>query len=161
MSYQKMRAHQRAAARRQLQNRLSVLPPVELLARPPRGWVKAIREALGMTTAQLARRLGVTQPRVVELERAEVNDRITLNSLKRAARALDCQVIYVLVPRKPFEALVEDRAQRLAARQMKSTQHTMELEAQSVDAADAKEQHARLIQRLLERASTKLWDEDE
>ncbi|MBS0312545.1 MAG: helix-turn-helix domain-containing protein, partial [Proteobacteria bacterium] len=61
----------RASARRQLDKRLSQLGNIEALTRPPRGWVKAIREALGMTSAQLAKRMGVSQPRVFTLEQAE------------------------------------------------------------------------------------------
>ena len=59
-----MRAQERASARKQLDKRLNILQNVDVLARPPRGWIKAIREALGMTTAQLGNRLGVSQPRV-------------------------------------------------------------------------------------------------
>ncbi|HZZ37352.1 MAG TPA: helix-turn-helix domain-containing protein, partial [Caulobacteraceae bacterium] len=53
--------------------------------RPPKGWLRAVRDALGMTTKQLARRLGVSQPRVVALEKGEVDESVTLTSLRRAA----------------------------------------------------------------------------
>ena len=58
-------------ARRYFDSRLDDNTLVQTLQRPPRGWVKAIREALGMTTGQLARRLGVSQRAVVLLERSE------------------------------------------------------------------------------------------
>ena len=70
-------------ARKQLDKRLKILQNVDILARPPRGWIKAIREALGMTTAQLGKRLGVSQPRVLGIENAEVSGSITLDSLER------------------------------------------------------------------------------
>jgi len=94
-----MRPADRASARRQLDKRLSVLTDIDALTRPPRGWVKAIREALGMTTAQLAKRMGVSQPRAVTLEQAEARGAITLDSLERAEQALDCRLVYALVPR--------------------------------------------------------------
>ncbi len=101
-----------AVARRQLDKRLNLLRNMKGLARPSRGWIKAIREALGMTTAQLAKRIGVSQPRAVAIEKAEAESAITLNSLERAARALDCRLVYALVPRDPLEELVSARAQR-------------------------------------------------
>jgi predicted DNA-binding mobile mystery protein A len=155
-----MRAEDRATARRQLDKRLNPIINSENLARPPRGWVKAIREALGMTTAQLARRIGVSQPRAVVIEKAEVNGSITLNSLERAAHALDCRLIYALVPRSPLEELVSARARRLALKRLDSTRHSMSLEAQDVDDADEQEQLKRMIVRILDKAGSELWEEE-
>lgn len=154
-----MRPEDRETARRHLDKRLSTAFNADALARPPRGWVKAIREALGMTTAQLAKRLGVSQPRVIGIEQAEAKGAITLHSLERAAHALDCRLVYALVPRTPLDALVEERATRLATRQLDATRHTMALEAQAVDARDEDEQRKRLIRRLIEQAGSELWDE--
>ena len=66
--------------------------------RPPRGWLRAIRDALGMTMQQYAGRLGVSQPRIIALEKSEVEDTVTLGTLRRAAAALDCQLVYAVVP---------------------------------------------------------------
>jgi predicted DNA-binding mobile mystery protein A len=155
-----MRAEDRASARRQLDKRLSLLQNTELLARPPRGWLKAIREALGMTTAQLGKRLGVVQSRAVAIEQAEAKGTITLNSLEKAAHALDCRLVYALVPRNPLNDLVTERAKSLAKQRLESTRHSMALEAQSVDAADEQEQLKRMVQRLLDKAGSELWEED-
>jgi predicted DNA-binding mobile mystery protein A len=155
-----MRAEDRASARRQLDKRLSLLQNTELLARPPRGWLKAIREALGMTTAQLGKRLGVVQSRAVAIEQAEAKGTITLNSLEKAAHALDCRLVYALVPRNPLNDLVTERAKSLAKQRLDSTRHSMALEAQSVDAADEQEQLKRMVQRLLDKAGSELWEED-
>jgi len=156
-----MRAEDRATARRQLDQRLRVLRDPQALTRPPRGWIKAIREALGMTTAQLAVRLGVSQPRVVAIEKAEAQKAITLDSLERAARALDCRLVYTLVPRKPLDELVEDRAKAKAKQRLQSTSHSMALEAQTVTGTDEEEQLKRLTQKLLEKAGSELWKEGE
>ena len=83
-------------------------------ARPPRGWIRAIRDALGMTAAQLGERMHVSQPTVTELEKAEVESRITLGSLERAAEAMGCTLVYALVPRRPLEEMVEERARQIA-----------------------------------------------
>lgn len=69
------------------------------IIRPSAGWLRPIREALGLTLADLAQRLKVTPPAVRSFERAEAEDRITLASLRRSAAAMDCELVYVLVPR--------------------------------------------------------------
>lgn len=155
-----MRPEDRTVARRQLDKRLNLLRNSEAFARPPRGWIKAVREALGMTTAQLAKRIGVSQPRAVAIENAETKGSITLDSLERAAHALDCRLVYALVPRNPLDELVTERAERLAKQRMESTRHSMALEAQGVDAADEQEQLKRMVQRLLDKAGSELWEED-
>jgi len=149
-----MRPKDRATARRQLDKRLNVLANSEAFVRPPRGWIKAIREALGITTAQLGKRIGVSQPRVVAIENAETKGSITLDSLERAAHALDCRLVYALVPRKPLDKLVTERAERLAKRRLASTRHSMALEAQDVETADEQEQLKRMVQSLMDKAGT-------
>lgn len=155
-----MRSADRAQARRQLDKRLRDLQGNEAFVRPPRGWVKAIREALGMTTAQLGRRLGVSQPRVVEIEKAEKTGAITLESLERAANALDCQLVYAFVPRKPLQTLITDRAHLIAKKRLAITGHHMTLEAQAVSDGDEREQFEDLVQQILEKAGSDLWKED-
>ena len=74
-------------ARKQLERRLAPLRKAPEFARPARGWVKAIREALGMTAAQLGRRTGVSQSRIARIEKDEVEDAVTLATLRRVAAA--------------------------------------------------------------------------
>ena len=145
-------------ARKKLDKRLSTLQNVDILARPPRGWIKAIREAFGMTSAQLGKRLGVSQPRVLGIEKAEVSGSITLDTLERAARALDCRLVYALVPRESLESLVEDRALELAKDRLRATSHSMALENQQVDETDEQEHLERLVQRLLNQPGSVLWE---
>lgn len=145
-------------ARRQIDKRLKSLQESDVFARPPRGWIKAIREALGMTAQQLGRRLGVSQPRVLKIEEAEVSGGVTLETLERAARALDCRLVYVIVPNKPLEELTRERAERLARKQIESTRHSMALEDQGVDASEERAQIEALTHTLLARSSSELWD---
>lgn len=154
-----MRQKERSSARRQLDKRLSLLTETSSLAPPPRGWIRAIREALGMTTAQLAKRLGVSQPRVIDIEKAEARRTITLDSLERAARALHCRLVYALVPNKPLDDLVEERARLLAEKRLAATRHSMTLEAQGVEPGDEREQLQRLIRELVEQSGSVLWED--
>ena len=155
-----MRPEDRALARRKLDNKLKSLTYLDAPARPPRGWLKAIREALGMTTAQLAGRLGVSQSRVVGIEKGEKEGSISLKNLERAAQALDCRFAYVLIPRKSLEDLVSDRALRLAEKQLESTRHSMSLEAQGLNKSDEKVQLELLAKRLTEKSVSRLWKVD-
>ena len=154
-----MRSEDRATARRQLDKRLSILSDGDSLTRPPYGWIKAIREALGMTAAQLGKRLGVSQPRVVKIEKAEKDGAITLDSLERAARALDCRLVYALVPRKPLDDLVAERAKIIAKKRLEITGHSMKLEAQGVEAMDEREQLKSLMNKIVAQGGSVLWDD--
>ena len=123
------------------------------LARPPRGWVRAVREALGMSAAALAARLGTTAGAVTRLEQSEAADRIRLDTLRRAADALGCDLVYLLVPRRPLNAIVRDRAREVAHRQVNAVEQTMRLEDQAT--GRAKEMEDQLVSQLLERGG--LW----
>jgi predicted DNA-binding mobile mystery protein A len=154
-----MRPQDRATARRQLDKRLSLLSDADSLTRPPYGWIKAIREALGMTTAQLGKRLGVSQPRVVKIEKAEKDGAITLDSLERAAQALDCRLVYALVPRKPLDTLVAERAKIIAKKRLETTGHSMKLEAQGVGVDDESEQLESLMNKIVAQGGSLLWED--
>ena len=105
----------RSLARRRLDQRLGGLD-LRVGPRPAHGWIRAIREALGMSSSDLAQRVGVTPSRVRQLERTEAEGAILLSSLERCARALDCHVCYALVPRQPLEQMVWRQAFDKAAR---------------------------------------------
>jgi predicted DNA-binding mobile mystery protein A len=124
------------------------------LARPPRGWVRAVREALGMSAAVLAERLGITAGAVTRLEQSEAADRIRLDTLRRAADGLGCDLVYLLVPRRPLAGVVRDRASELAHYQIAATEQTMRLEDQAT--GKTREMEAQLTEQLLERGS--LWN---
>jgi len=125
---------------------------------PGGGWVRAIREALGMTQAQLAARLGISRQSLQDLERAEANRRITLDSLDRLAKAMDCRVVYALVPEKgSIDDVRTRRAQSLADAMLKSSEHSMQLEAQGVPARESKRQRKLLADTLLRGSPRKLW----
>lgn len=103
------------------------------LPRPPKGgWARTIRSALGMSTAALARRLGIAASSVRQLEKSEADGAITLRSLEKLADALNCDVRYALVPRKPLPEVLLDRARDVAKSNVDPVAHTMALEAQGV-----------------------------
>jgi predicted DNA-binding mobile mystery protein A len=151
-----MKKQRRASqSRSHLDRRFQKLGPVSRATPPVRGWIKAIREALGMTTVQLAKRLHVKQPSVIALERSEAKGSIELATLRRVAAALDCTVVYALVPNKPLETIVRDRARVFARRRLEPVAHSMLLEDQKVTAKDGR---ARLDEIIRETNPRLFWD---
>jgi len=78
------------------------------------GWLRAVRQAVGMPVEEVARRLGVQIGEIWRLERMERESRITLGALRRAAEAMDCELLYGLRPKRGM--LSEMAAVRSAAR---------------------------------------------
>ena len=129
----------RIRARTRLDERLSVLRSSEL-APPPKGWIKAIREALCMTGQQFADRMRIKPPSVIDLEKSEALGTIQLKTLSRAADALGCKLVYALVPKTSLQDAVEARARKIAMRALKRVAHTMKLEDQLVAESDLERQ---------------------
>jgi predicted DNA-binding mobile mystery protein A len=140
----------------------SLLRPYQRLIglKPPRlGWVRAIRETLGMTNIQLAKRIGVTASQSVEdMQEYEVAGTIKLQTLRKLADALECQLVYALVPRKPLHDIRRDRASIVAQRLLKRVSHSMSLEDQAVSSEEEKNEQERRIDKLLAGNPKKLWD---
>ena len=144
----------------QLDERLEPWQEVKDLPRPRDGWVAAIRQALGIGVAQLARRLRITPSAVVQLEDREVAGTVTLESLRRAAEAMDCKLVYALVPNVSLEHTLRTQVRRIAQQRLRRVGHTMRLEAQEVDDDEAGHQEAALVQRLLMERPRRIWDDD-
>jgi predicted DNA-binding mobile mystery protein A len=128
-------------------------------ARPPHGWIRAIRDALGMNTRQYARRLGVSQPQVVAYERGEAEDSITLGSLRRAAEGLDCELVYAFVPKQPLADSLRARAEAITDAKLARMGHTMRLENQEVTTPELRRQREMMIDELLRGKLRRLWDD--
>ncbi len=126
-----MKRTQRSQARSALDGKLSAVD-VRAITPPTVGWVRAIRDALGMTTRQLARRMGVAPSTVASLEQSERAGLVQLDTLRRAADALDCDLVYALVPRIGLSESVRRRAYERAYHEIMRVDRTMRLEAHGV-----------------------------
>ena len=130
-----MKAEVRKQGRLALDRRLAELKPEDFKA-PPKGWIRALRDALGMSSAQLGKRLGKVSQSVDDWESAEANGSIQLKTLRQAAEALGCNLIYALVPKTSLDDLYQTRVRKIAMRDLKRVDHTMKLEAQGTDNAE-------------------------
>ncbi len=142
---------------RQLDAGLTRWRSAELPARPPSGWIKAIREALGMPAAHLAKRLGLVPSTVLRLETSEADDTISLGSLRRAAEALDCELQYALVPRQSIAQTMKSQANKVARERMAAVVHTMALEAQATSNETVDTQVKELAESLIKGSRRELW----
>ena len=111
-----------------------------------------------MTQAQLADRLHISRQSVQDFEIAEADQRITLESLDRVARAMGCRLAYALVPENgSLDDIRSRRAETIADRLIKSAGHSMTLEAQGVSERERKRQRKLLVESLLLDSPRKLW----
>lgn len=105
--------------------------------RPAGGWLASVREALGLTLAQIGQRLRASRQAVQQFEKAEANDRITLAALRRVTEAMGCELVYALVPKtSSFAELAERPTRDHAKRDVESVMHTMMLENQKPENAN-------------------------
>jgi predicted DNA-binding mobile mystery protein A len=148
-----------ALARKSLDKRLAPLHELPL-AVTPRGWIRAIRESLSMTTRQMAERMGVARSWITTIEKAEVTGTTTLKSLRAAAEALDCTLVYAIVPTKSLDAIMRARATEKADAELAHILHTMALENQALTKADLEQERARLIDELLAGSGRRLWEDE-
>ena len=144
-------------ARRRLDERFRRLRPLADEPRPHKGWIRAIRDAIGMSSTELAARIGVSQQSVSQMEHSEVQDTITLDTLRRAANALNCDLVYVLEPRTSLDEAVKEQAHKKAARHLAPLVHHSRLEDQALSDDDEAAQLEEFATLFVDRKG--LWSE--
>jgi predicted DNA-binding mobile mystery protein A len=142
----------------QLEDRLQPYRLALGSSQPAGGWIRAIREALGMTQRQLARRVGRKPQTVLDLQSREAAQTIQLNTLRELAQAMDCELVYAIVPRGPLGTILEDRARAVARETLRRTGHSMELERQGLGVREQDRAFEREVERLLAGSRRKLWE---
>ncbi len=119
-------------ARRSLGKRLAQLGPPARFATPRHGWVRTIRQALGMTAEDLGSRMGITRQSVLSLENSEIEGVTRIDTLRRAADAMDCTFVYAFLPNRTLEETVWTQAAKVVDQYAREAARTMALEDQSV-----------------------------
>lgn len=153
-----MRKNFRELHTRQLDARIRAARMIAHAPPPRNGWIRAVRQALGMSQPQLAARLKLKRQSLNDLEKAEAAGKITLESLRRVARALECTLTYALVPTKGSIARTrESRAEELADRELERVAHSMTLEAQGLPQLEIRRQRKRVAGEFLRGSSRTLW----
>ncbi len=140
--------------RRQLDKQLSEYRKVPKFRA---GYIREIRDALGMSGALLAKRLGISQAAIAFMERSEAEQTISLNTLARAAEAMDCKLVYALVPKDSLEETVHNQAYRKISPQAANIFRSMGLENQSTDKQEQQRLLKELIEELVKKGGSELW----
>jgi predicted DNA-binding mobile mystery protein A len=149
----------KTTATKQLSDYLKKVTPFKAIKLPQKGWVRAIREGLGMSRRQLAARLNLSTSRIQRLEEDEVTGAVTVKNLRRTAEALDCVFVYAMIPRESIEATLNHQVKEKAAQYLSSTSHSMALEDQALSDEANKEMLETISKQLLEKSHRTLWDE--
>ena len=153
-----MKPKYKQIVRRQLDATLAKFSEAGSVQSPAKGWIRAVREVLGMSGKQLAGRLKVSQPRVFKLEQDEPAGALTLKTMRQVAEALDCVFVYALVPRSSLEETVRTQAKVVAAERLQRVSHTMLLEGQALSSAEQKASLYAAIEELVRETPRDLWD---
>ena len=154
-----MRAEHKKLIREQLEMTLGRISDVRGVQRPAKGWLRAIREALGMSGKQFARRLGVAPPRITALEKNEMSGSVTIKTMQQAADALECDFVYAILPRENLTDIVRKRALSLAAKRLGRVSHSMLLEAQQLSDVEQKKVFDFEVEELIRNMPKELWDD--
>lgn len=134
---------------------LTQLAPMRAVNVPVKGWIRAIRETLGMTGEQLARRLRTNKQRVSRIEQDEVQGKLTLNTLRNVAEALDCSLVYGLVPKQGLDQTLRQRAILLAQKRLNRSRQMMGL----VERESDEQEKSYMVSDILDDMPKALWEE--
>lgn len=121
-------------------------------------WIRSIREALGMTTTQLGKRIDVDQSRIVHMEKSESDGNLKLSTMKKIGEGLGMTFVYGFVPHKDLETMVRDQAKKLAQERMKKLDHTMQLELQGLNKDDREKALSDMVDKILVEGDKELWN---
>lgn len=127
---------------------------------PREGWLRTLRKSLGMSGAQLARKIGVTRAQVAKSERNELAGVITLKTLQNMAQAMGGRIAYTIVIPSDVEKIVSERARAKARKMIEKANTQMALESQTLDSKTMRFELSRLQQEILKEMPTDFWDDD-
>lgn len=146
------------SALEQLDTTLSRFAPLRELSPPKKGWIRAIRDALGMSGRQLGRRMGVSKMWVADMERLEASGATSLKTLRRAAEAMDCVLVYALVPKTTLGETLLKQARQKVWQDIARASHTMALEDQALVQDETARATETAAASLLNKIPKTFWD---
>jgi predicted DNA-binding mobile mystery protein A len=144
--------------REQLDASLKRLSPLLKTAPPSKGWIRAIRNGLGMTAKQLASRLGVAQQAVTRIENEELSGSVTIKTMRRIAEGLDCVFVYGFVPLTSLEETITRQAKKVATQRLSLASQTMSLENQALSKSENEQALSTMVDEIIRKPPSTLWN---
>jgi len=123
------------------------------------GWIQSTRLALGMSLRQLAERIGISASALTNFEKREQSDAVTLATLKKAANAMDMELVYFFKPKSgSIKNAIEKQATKKAQEILNQSNQTMKLEDQETSKKGQELELERLKMDIMSKMSVNLWD---
>jgi predicted DNA-binding mobile mystery protein A len=144
--------------REQVQESLDKFLELTKKPNPKKGWIRTIREVLGMSSYALANRMGCSRTNITSLEQREKKGTISLKALEQVAQAMNCKLVYCFIPLEPFDKILEKQAKVVAKKQIRLINHSMKLEQQGLNPKQLQQQENDLVQELLQGNPKNLWN---
>lgn len=143
--------------RRQIDHKLSELGSLTTLSIPREGWIKTIRNALGMPAEELGERVNISQSAVTQFEKKEAEGGISLNSLKKLANGMECDFFYAMIPKTSISEMLERQARKHAERIVHAVAQSMALENQDISIEEKERQIEELTKKFQEKPIPDIW----
>ncbi len=147
------------AARQQYQRIVDDAASHAAVKTPPEGWLRTVRKALGMSGAELAKKMGVTRARIAQAESAELTGGITLKSMQATAEAMGCRLAYAIVPPERIEDLIVAQARKKATAVVNIASQHMALESQALSEEKIAQEIERLTREIAQSMPPDLWND--
>lgn len=154
--------HVKDTARKQYQTIVDAAATATLCAlrQPEEGWIASVRQALGISAADLGRIVNQTRANISRAERSERNGRATLQSLHKLAEAMGCKFVYAIVPAEgSIEDVLERQARKKARALVEEASMHMALEQQALSEEQREAEVARLAQGFLRDPPADFWSD--
>ena len=126
---------------------------------PQKGWIRAIRDALGMSAKQLAYRMNVTQQSVARVEKDEPTGSVTIKTMRKTAEALNCQFVYGFIPKTSLDEIIRSKAKEVAKKRLAEASQTMALEAQSLSEEENQTVLSEMVEEIVNNPPSNLWND--
>lgn len=146
--------------REQVQENIEPFKDLIQVTIPRKGWIRAIRDSLGISSKKLANLLGCSQGTITKIEKSEQERTISLSTLDKVAARLHCKVVYCLVPEESLDAILEQQAHLQARKKIRYLNHSMILEGQGLTSTQLRQQEDSLVQEFLQANPKNLWNND-
>lgn len=142
-----------------LDQKLQAFQSLQEESAPATGWIRFVRQSIGMSLRQLGERMGIRPQSVSDIEHREADGKVTLATLREAADALDMRVVYAFVPKQgTMSDMVRRQARKLAEDAVARTSISMSLEEQAVPREELLREVDYLVEELMRKSTRTFWN---